>query len=309
MLLGLVAIWLAGRIVHWTSALLPVAFVALVDLSFILLLVIVVARPILASGNKRQLIFIPILGVYWLGNLLIHLDLAGVGGGLGFTGLRLGAYALGILIVIIGGRIIPSFTSNYLGAQGAKVEIAFNSRIDKVAMLATPVVLITDLFLVRGSVSGFLFLALALVHFKRLWSWSPLTIRNVPILWILHTGYAWLAMSFALIAFADLSHLLPRTAAFHGLTVGAFGSLMLGVMSRAALGHTGRPVKASAAMVVAYGLINAAALVRVVTFSVTSFDSQTMYLISGSLWIFAFALFVGVYAPILSRPRIDGKAG
>jgi uncharacterized protein involved in response to NO len=309
MLAGLVAVWLAGRIVHWTSALLPIEFVAVVDLSFVVLLTIVVARPILASGNKRQLVFVPILGAYWLGNLLIHLDLAGIGGTLGFTGMRLGAYALVILVVIMGGRIIPSFTSNYFKARGTGFKVIFNSGIDKVAMLATPVVLVADLFLIPGSVSGSLFLALALVHFKRLLNWYPLATRSEPLLWVLHTGYAWLAVSFALIALADLGHLLPRTAAFHGLTVGAVGCLMLAVMSRAGLGHTGRPTKAPPAMVLAYGLINAAALMRVIALAAPSLGPLTMLLVSGALWIGAFALFVCVYTPILTRPRVDGQAG
>ena len=309
MLAGLVAVWFAGRIVHWASALLPVAFVAVVDLSFLLLLAVIVTKPILATGNKRQLILVPILGAYWLGNLLIHLDLAGVGGTIGFTGLRLGAYALAIFVVIIGGRIIPSFTSNYLSAHGSRVKIVFNSRIDKVAMLAPPIVLLADLFLTQGVTSGLLFLALALVHFKRLLNWHPLSTRSEPILWVLHAGYLWLAVSFALIALADLGHLLPRMAAFHGLTAGAIGSLMLGVMSRAALGHTGRLTIASPAMVLAYGMINAAVLIRIVALAVPSLNASTMLLASGALWIGAFALFFWVYTPILARPRVDGQAG
>jgi uncharacterized protein involved in response to NO len=309
MLAVLVATWLAGRLVHWTSALLPVGLVAVVDLSFLVLLTVVVARPIIASGNKRQLIFVPILGAYWLGNLFIHLDLAGVGGTLGFTGLRLGAYALVILVVIMGGRIIPSFTSNYMNTQGTGIKVVFNSRIDKIAMLLTPVVLIADLCFTPGTVSGFLFLILALVHLKRSLNWRPLATRSEPILWALHAGYAWVAVSFALIALADLGHLLPRTAAFHGLTVGAVGSLMLAVMSRAGLGHTGRPVKASPAIVLAYGFIHAAALMRVVALASPDLGPLTMLLVSGALWIGTFALFVCVYTPILTRPRIDGRAG
>ena len=309
MLAGLVAVWLAGRVVHWFSALLPVEVVAVVDLLFLLLLAIVVTQPILATGNKRQLVFVPILGAYWLGNLLVHLDLAGVGGTLGYTGLILGAYALAMLIVIMGGRIIPSFTSSYLRARGAAFEVVFDSRIDKVAMLATPIVLVADLFLVRGAVTGFLFLALAIVHLRRWLNWCPRASLGEPILWVLHVGYAWLPVSFALIALADLGHVLPRTAAFHGLTAGAVGVLMLGVMSRAGLGHTGRPIKAAPATVIAYGLINGAAIVRVVALAVPRLDPLAMLLVSGVLWIGAFACFVYIYAPILTRPRVDGQAG
>jgi len=309
MLAGLLALWFAGRVVHWLSALLPIALVAVVDLSFLLLLVIVVARPILATGNKRQLIFVPVLGAYWLGNLLIHLNLAGVGSTLGYKGLMLGAYALAMLIAIIGGRIIPSFTANYLQARGSEIEIVLVSRIDKVAMLATAIVLVADLFLLRGAVSGSLFLALALLHLKRWLNWHPASTRTEPILWVLHTGYAWLVVSFALIALSDLTQLFPRTGAFHGLTVGAVGSLMLAVMTRAALGHTGRPIKAAPVIVFAYGLITAAALARVVAMALPQLDPLTMLLASGAMWIGAFAIFVGVYAPILLRPRIDGQAG
>jgi len=309
MLAGLVAVWLAGRIVHWFSALISVEVVAVVDLLFLLLLGIVVTQPILATRNKRQLVFVPILGAYWLGNLLIHLDLAGVGGTLGYTGLNLGVYALTMLIVIMGGRIIPSFTSSYLRASGAGFGVLVDTRVDKVAIFATPGVLIADLFLVRGAVSGFLFLALAIIHLRRWLNWHPFASRGEPILWVLHVGYAWLPLSFALIALADIGQVLPRTAALHGLTAGAFGVLMLGVMSRASLGHTGRPIKAAPATVLAYGLINGAAIVRVVALAVPSLDRMAMLLVSGVLWIGAFACFVYIYTPILTHARVDGKAG
>ena len=157
--------------------------------------------------------------------------------------------------------------------------------------------------------TGCLFLALALVHLRRWLNWRPLGSRGEPILWVLHTGYAWLPVSFALIALADIGHVLPRTAAFHGLTAGAVGVLMLGVMSRAGLGHTGRLVKAAPAMVLAYGLINGAAIVRVAALAVPRLDSLAMLLVSGVLWIAAFVLFVYIYTPILTSPRVDGQAG
>ena len=305
MLAGLVLVWLAGRIVHWTSALLPVGLVAAVDLLFLLLVLILVAQPILATGNRRQFIFVPVLGAYWLGNLLIHLNLAGVGGISGYAGLILGAYALATLIGIMGGRIIPSFTSNYLRAHGGGAQVVFDRRIDRLAMLATPTVLVADLFLSQGPVTGALFLALALVHLRRWVNWRPHASRGEPILWVLHAGYAWLIASFALIALADLGNVLPRTAAFHGLTVGAVGVLMIGVMSRAGLGHTGRPIKAAPSMVIAYLLLNGAALVRVIAPAVPGLDPLTPLLLSGGLWIGAFGLFVFVYAPVLLRPRLD----
>ena len=273
------------------------------------ILMFVVLRPNFATGNRRQLIFAPILSAFWLGNLLVHLDLAGIGSRLGYTGLVLGAYALAILIAIMGGRIIPSFTSNYLSARRAGDKVAFNTRVDKIAMLATPIVLIADLFFVRGAFTGFLFLALALIHLRRWLNWRPYATRGEPILWVLHAGYVWLAVSFALIALSDLGGLLPRTAAFHGLTAGAVGGLMLGVMSRAGLGHTGRAIKASRATVLAYVLINGAVVVRVIALTVPGLDPLTMLLASGALWIGAFTLFVFVYTPILTRPRVDGEVG
>jgi uncharacterized protein involved in response to NO len=129
------------------------------------------------------------------------------------------------------------------------------------------------------------------------------------MLWILHLGYAWIIVALALKGLAGIMAVVTPSAAIHALTVGAIGSLTLGMMSRVSLGHTGRAIVASTAMTVAFILINASAIIRVVIPIVVPGVYLSGLIVAGLLWAAAFALFVIGFAPILTQPRIDGKPG
>ncbi len=304
-LVGLVVLWGLGRVAYWASAVLPAWVVGALDLSFLPCLVAIAMAPLIASGNRKQLVFIVIFGALWLGNLWVFLDWSGVAAVDGRWGLRLGLYAAAMLITVMGGRIIPSFASSYLKRCGVTDTIRFDPGLDRVVIIATLAVLVLDLAAGPSLLTGVLFLILAVLHGRRMVNWRPAAALKEPILWILHAGYGWLVVAFLLAAAADLLDFGSRTLALHALGAGAMAVLMLAVMSRAALGHTGRAMKASPLIVVSYVLINAAVLARaVVPAFLPDFLGAAMAL-SALLWVGAFTLFVIVYAPILTGPRAD----
>ena len=155
---------------------------------------------------------------------------------------------------------------------------------------------------------GAVALVAAAANAARLAGWRSARTLDAPLLWVLHLGYAWLVAGLALKAAAALGLGVPPTAALHALTVGAIGTMMLAVMSRAALGHTGRPLAAHPVTVAAYALVSLAALLRIGA----AFAPETYLawiVVSGVLWSAGFAAFLAVYAPILVRPRRDGMPG
>jgi uncharacterized protein involved in response to NO len=162
----------------------------------------------------------------------------------------------------------------------------------------------------NATITGSVALVAGLVNALRMRGWGTVATLRHPILWILHVGYAWLAAGLILRGAAELTSLIPLDAGIHALTIGAIGSMIVGMMSRVALGHTGRSIVPAPLTVAAYWLVNAAALLRVV-FALTWDDTlRTASLMgSGVLWSLAFAFFAIVYWPILSRPRADGRAG
>jgi uncharacterized protein involved in response to NO len=304
-LAGLVALWALGRVAYWASGTLPAWLVGIVDLSFLPCLVAIAMAPVIASGNRRQLVFVFIFAVLWLGNLWIFLDWSGIAAVDGRWGLRLGLYAAAMLITVMGGRIIPSFASSYLKRSGKADTVRFDDRLDRVVILSTLAVLVIDLAAGPSMATGILFLVLAGIHGRRVVNWRPGVALREPILWILYAGYGWLIVAFLLAAATDLVGVGSRTLVLHALGAGAMAVLMIAVMTRAGLGHTGRPVVAPPLIVVCYVLINMAALARaVVPAFLPGLYGEAMAL-SALLWIGAFSLFVVVYAPILTGPRAD----
>ncbi len=309
LLMGLGAVWLAGRIVYAFGRDLPPELVAAVDLAFLPFLAAVIGIPIFRAGQRRQYVFVIVLAAFFIADLLAQADI------LGFTwvdarsGLKLGVYLATLLIVVMGGRIIPSFTTNALRRRGETLLPMSRPWIEWSAAPLVVLAAIADLADEGSAIAGAAALAAAVAHGLRLAGWRPLRTGFSPILWILHVGYAWLVLGFALQGLAAFVGDIPPTAAFHALTAGAIGVLTLGVMSRVALGHTGRDLVVAPMTVVAYVLVNLAAALRVGTPILFPGAMPLGIAASGLLWSLAFALFVSVYAPILVRPRIDGQPG
>ena len=303
-LLGALAlVWLAGRIALWSAAVLPPALVAALDLAFVPFLAILVVRALAGGWSRRNAIFLPVFAALFAGNVLFHLDAAGFAPGLGARGLLLALDAVLFLLAVIGGRVVPAFTTNALRRAGEERLPVSRPPVEIAALLSVALLAVADLTAPDGAATGAIAAAAALIHAVRLSGWRGHRTLAEPILWIIHLGYAWLVLGFALKALALLGDFLPATAAIHALTIGAIGSMTLGVMSRAALGHTGRELKVSPPIVAAYLLVSAAALARVAGPALLPAYEPQALAAAAILWIAAFGLFTVFYFPILTRPR------
>jgi len=304
-LAALAGLWIAGRVALIVPGV-PVWLAIGVDVAFLPVLAVVLAIPLLATGNRRNVVFPVVLTVLGLINLAIHLGSIGAIDWDPSRGLRIAIDLILLVIGVLGGRVIPSFTKNAL--PHAKVSPCPKASV--LALLSIAALAMAEVATDNTTMTGSVALAAGLVNALRMRGWGTFATLRHPILWILHVGYAWLAAGLILRGAAELTGLVPLDAGIHALTIGAVGSMIVGMMSRVALGHTGRSIVPAPLTVAAYWLVNAAALLRVV-FALTWDDTlRTVSLMgSGVLWSLAFAFFAIVYWPILSRPRADGRAG
>lgn len=298
----LVLLWLAGRVAPWLPGA-PGAVVAMLDLAFLPVAAIVLAVPLLRAGKASNIMFVPLLLMLTVANALVHAEALGAASGLATTGLYLGLDMVVLLIVVMGGRVIPFFTERGVG----NLNLPRYAMLDRVIITATGALVLAEL--AGWSVAvGITALVAGIANGMRVVQWYSGRIWRVPLVWVLHTGYAWLAAGLLLRAVASAGGVTPSIA-IHALTAGAIGVLTLGMMARVALGHTGRPLAVGRWMVSAFVLANIAALVRVgVPLLVPAWYGAAVQL-SGGIWIAAFTIFLATYTPILIRPRIDGRPG
>jgi uncharacterized protein involved in response to NO len=304
-LIGLVALWAAGRIVLLVPAA-GSAAASIVDLAFPLVFLAVVAREIVAGRNWRNLPMVAALTGLLAGNTLVHLEALGLAAS-GDLGNRLGIATLLMLISLVGGRIVPSFTRNWLvkALPGAIVPAPFD-RFDRVVLALTALALVLWVAVPDASVSAAAALAAGLALAARLGRWRGAPTWREPLVLVLHVGYGWLALGFILLGLNAFFPVLPPTAALHALTAGAIGTMTLAVMTRASLGHTGHALAAGRGTVAIYTLVTLAALLRLVA-PLAASHYLLLLALAGAAWSGAFGLFALLYAPALARPRAVGK--
>lgn len=302
-LAALWGLWLAGRIglllPGW-----PLVVVALVDLAFLPVLAWVLWRRIRQAQQGHNLPFLLILLVLTAANGLIHLEWLGYTTATAGLGLHLATYAIIMMLVLMGGRVIPSFTENRL-QQPARRRRWLEAGLPGLTALT----LLAALAAPHSHLTAILAALAAVAHGLRWLGWHHPAYWRVPLLWVLHLGYAWVVVGFGLLALSAAGVAAAHWSTLHAFTVGGIGVLTLGMMARVALGHTGRPLEASRSMAVAFGLLNVAALLRVIPPLLLPSHYPAILLAAGVLWTLAFLLFTGVYAPILLRPRVDGRFG
>ena len=307
-LLGLACLWLAGRVMMWTASWWPAGWVAVVDLLFLPWMAIYVARVLLAHGNKRNLIMVAILLLLTLANGMMHAGFM-TGSGFWLTLGQLTAFNLiTLMMVVIGGRIIPLFTINWLRNNGGDIAaVAPSARLDRVTLITTALLVPADWLIGFPWITGFLAAVAGVLHGARLATWGGWKTGREPLLWILHLGYVWIVVAL-LLKGAAAFNLVAASVWQHALGVGAMGTLILGIMTRVALGHTGRSLALPPFGVLIYLAITLGALSRVLT-AVHVMDYRVGLSIAAIGWTLAFSLFVLIYWPILSRPRADGRPG
>jgi uncharacterized protein involved in response to NO len=304
----LAIIWLAARILIASSSLWPAVVVASADLAFLPALAVLVARPLLRS-RSRNTPLLAVLGLFWLTDLVFQIGLIRNNPPLALQALYVGIDIVLVLVTVIGGRIVPSFTASALRPLGLEDAIRNRPSLTALAIAGMIAVTLSDVFSPEGRVAGVIAAVAAGLQAARLLQWATWRTLRQPIVWVLHLSYAWLPVGLALKAVALLSGAGFAAFWLHALTIGALATMILAVMTRASLGHTGRALIVNPLITLAYLLLTAAALMRVFGLSAFQLNYPIVIIWSAAFWTIAFALFVAVYGPILCSPRVDGKAG
>ncbi len=297
-------IWLAGRIAMWFSGALPPGPVAVFDLAFVPILAAKIASQLIRRPKPQNMIFLLLLSYFWIANLLTHLDWMGITGGTLDIGLRVGLLTLCSMIAILGGRITPAFTRNAMKRAG-EPEAAWPvsvAALDKASMGLALLLPLSVFLFGLGKIAGGMAVAVGITQILRMSRWRARWAIRQPILVALHLGLGMLALGLVLWGVAVLG-IGSEIGALHVLGIGCVGGMTLAVMSRAALGHSGRALVAPPPMAVAYGLMASSAILRWVG-SVTDQGYLVMMLVSDGLWISAIVLYLITMWPALTGPRI-----
>jgi uncharacterized protein involved in response to NO len=305
-LAALALLWLTGRGAVLFSEVLTAPVAAVLDLSFPAVFLAVIAREIVAGRNRRNLLMAGLVALLLAGNALTHLQVV-AGDQTAALGQRLGLAALLFLIVVVGGRITPSFTRNWLAKRDDSHLPRPFSKIDWAALIVAAAALMAWIAGPEAVLTAWLCLAASAVLALRLSRWSGWRTLTEPLLLVLHVGYGWLFVGFALLGLANLIPLVPASAALHALTIGAVGTMTLAVMTRATLGHSGRSLIAGPGTVAIYAMVTIAALLRVAGASFGDLAPVALPA-SGIFWMGAFGLFVTIYLPDLTGSRRKGSA-
>lgn len=307
-LVVLVTVWIAGRIAVWFSAFLPAMFVGLVDMAYLPLLAGTIAMGLVKRPAPRNLIFLGLLAVLTMANGAVHGEWTGLTRNTASWGLAVAVITTTLLIVILGGRIVPSFTRNAIIRKAGENELPRSiGLLDKASIAGVAGVLVCYIFAVPDVVTGVTALLAAMANLTRLALWQWRSVLGAPILWSLHLAYLWIPVGLAAIAASMLGGWISHNAAEHLLAIGAIGGMTLAMMTRAPLGHTGRPLVVARPISVAYLLIAAAAVLRGFGLDIFPEHYFPVVFIAGGLWATGFSIFTIVYTPIVTGPSLKGQ--
>ena len=307
-LVALAMVWLIGRGCIASAALWPAWMPALADLAFLPLLAALIAQPLLRAHNRNTPL-LAIIAVLWLANVTFHVAVLRHDAPLALQAVHFGINVVLVLTTVIGGRIVPAFTTSGLRPSGLTQGVANSVVLTRLAIGSMIAVLLGDLITPESQIAGGIAAVAAIIQLWRMLQWRTVRTLRLPILWVLHLGYAWIPVGLALKAGALIAGLGFAAFWLHSLTIGALSTLILAVMTRASLGHTGRALVVDPLVTLAYGLLTGATLMRVFGVSALGLSYPLIILWTALLWTASFGLFVWVYGPILLNPRVDGKPG
>lgn len=294
-LLAIVAVWIAGRVVMAVPQLLGLPTSMVVDGVFLPTLAAIAAREIIAGRNWKNLKILAGLTALSLANIAFHVSVALDGSASQVVRPAVGVYVL--LIALVGGRIVPSFSRNWLVKAGSSALPRPFGTFDVVSLVALLVALVFWSLWPEGPATAALALLAAILQASRLWSWQGRRTIEEPMLFVLHVGYGFISLGLFAVALAALGW-MAQPSVLHVLTVGAIGNMTLAVMTRVSLGHTGRSVSASLATALAYLALLLAAILRPFAELVPE-QYHLLLSLSGGLWVLGFGVFVVEYGPML----------
>ena len=308
-LMVLVVTWLAGRIVMWFSSFLPALLVAIVDMVHLPMLAGAIAIALVKLPTPRNLIFLVLLAILIAANGAVHLEWIGWSDDTASWGLTVALIDTVLLVVILGGRIVPSFTRNALMRRGENDHLPRSyAGFERTSIASVAILLICVIIEPPDVITGLVALIAALSNFARLALWRGMSVIEEPILWSLHIAYLWIPVGLAVLFANIVFDIGSQGAALHILGVGAIGGMTLAMMTRAPLGHTGRPLVVRRSITLAYVMLVAATLLRGFVLGASIGGYFTIILVAGGLWITGFAIFVAVYLPILVGPSLKAQA-
>lgn len=301
-LILLVSVWGVARVLSFFWREIPWLF-ALFDLSFVPLLAFFLKPYLWQSSQKQNKVFFVLFGGFFLSNLIIHLSVFEIHFFPVLRAVHFAIYLAVLMIALIGGRVIPFFAGVVL--PNVKVPLLpWLERSSAISLVLFSVATLTEssTFIVMVSIPAFA------LQFARWWRWKPWSAYRIPVLFVLYLSYIWIPIGIALTALSQLGY-LPASLAVHAFTIGCIGLMIFGMISRVALGHTGRAIQPRPVIVLGYVFLFLAAILRV--FLPWLFSSQALLAVewAGCLWILAHLLFLWVYSPMLVSPRPDGRVG
>jgi uncharacterized protein involved in response to NO len=303
------AIWIAGRAAFALAGALPMPLVALADLAFLPALAAFLAKPLLRERSRNTPILF-VIAALWLADACVMAGIVTADPGIARRGLLVGLDIVLVLITVIGGRIVPSFTANALRSRSVPVTVRSLPRLERGVIAIMILNVLIDAVPGRtAAIAAAVALAAGVLHAARLARWQSRDALAEPLLWVLHAGYAWLAIGFLLKALALGLDVGWAGYWLHALGAGSAATTIVAVMTRASLGHTGRALIAPRLAVTGYGLLIAAAVMRVFAPAIFPGNYYATIVTAGVLWSAAFAVLAVPYTPILLHARADGRPG
>jgi uncharacterized protein involved in response to NO len=300
-LLVLVAVWAAGRLAVAYSAVIGWAPAALIDVVFLMLVLAAAGREIVAGENWRNLRVLAIVAVFTLANVTFHIE-AHVQGETPYSQ-RLSLSAVILLVMLVGGRIVPSFTHNWLVRENpGRLPTSFD-RFDAISIAVGALALVAWTAAPDSLVAGLLLIGAGLLNAARLVRWAGNRTVRDPLVLILHVAYAFVPLGFVLAGVTAVGADIPPSAGVHAWSVGAIGTMTLAVMTRATRGHTGRALEAPPSTQLLYAAVILSAVLRILAALLPSL-SQPLLWAAVVAWVAAFWGFCGVYGPMILRPRL-----
>lgn len=303
-LVALSGAWILGRLAMMFSSFLNPWLVALLDLSFLALLIAVIGHVLISAGNQRNYKLLLVLAVLLLMNALYHAESIGIAT-TASAAIRVALIAIIVLISVIGGRIIPAFTGNWLRQQNKAAETGLpktSDTLDAITIGATIAFAAVWGVLPNAALTGLIAIFASIAHVIRLSRWKGLATVSEPLMLSLHCAYAWIAVSLMTLGISLSFSGLPVSAGIHALTVGGVGTMIIAVAARVSLGHTGRPLASTKLVSMALLLVTAAAVLR--TIAPISDHYSEFLLMSGLCWMLAFMLFLVEFFPKYIKPRV-----
>jgi uncharacterized protein involved in response to NO len=299
-LAGIAGLWVAARVLIWTG---PLWAAALTGAGFTLCAAGALWSVLYRARNRRNYFLVVLLLAFAVLDAAFFAAVLRAAPWSALAPVRLGVLLIVFLVTVIAGRVVPMFTQNATGAV-----VSRRPGVDRFALGCLLAAIATQLFPQPARWTAILWFAAAVAHAWRLAGWWSRSTLRMPILWILHLSYAWIPVGLVLFGLAQLGLFSPILAV-HALTIGAIGGMIIGMITRTARGHTGRPLKAGPWEILAYALVPSAAVIRVGVPLIWPEGYRFSVVLSGVCWSLAFLIYVVVYTPILWRPRLDGKAG